>query len=123
MGQAGLTAPGTVKGKASYMAPEQARGQDVDARADLFALGVILWELCAGRRLFARESEFATFEALTSAEPISPALCPEKGCVMAGDSAPANCGISGTYRCGLGGVRVTGANGGLPGALIGSPAR
>ncbi|MFT3916882.1 MAG: serine/threonine-protein kinase [Anaeromyxobacteraceae bacterium] len=71
--QAGLTAPGTLKGKVAYMAPEQARGAaDVDARADLFALGVVLWELCAGRRLFARESEGATLAALLSGEPISP---------------------------------------------------
>ncbi|MFO0581759.1 MAG: serine/threonine-protein kinase [Anaeromyxobacter sp.] len=71
--QAGLTAPGTLKGKVAYMAPEQARGAaDVDARADLFALGVVLWELCAGRRLFARESEGATLAALLAGDPISP---------------------------------------------------
>lgn len=39
-------------GKAAYMSPEQARGQDIDARSDLFAAGIILWELCAGRRLY-----------------------------------------------------------------------
>jgi len=71
--QAGLTAPGTLKGKVAYMAPEQARGDvAVDARADLFALGVVLWELCAGRRLFARDSEGATLAAVLSDEPISP---------------------------------------------------
>jgi len=72
-GQAGLTEPGTVKGKLAYMPPEQARGGAVDARADLYALGVVLWELCAGRRLFARESEVATFAAVTSEEAVSPA--------------------------------------------------
>jgi serine/threonine-protein kinase len=66
------TAPGTVKGKAAYMAPEQARGEVVDARADVFALGVMLWELCAGRRLFARDSEANTLAALLGGDPVSP---------------------------------------------------
>jgi serine/threonine-protein kinase len=73
MGLAGLTAPGTLKGKIAYMAPEQARGEAVDARADVFALGVILWELCAGRRLFARDTDAATLAALLGPEPVSPA--------------------------------------------------
>ena len=47
-----VTATGSVKGKLSYMAPEQARGGEVDARADLFAVGVILWETATGRRLW-----------------------------------------------------------------------
>ncbi len=41
-----------VKGKAGYMSPEQARGEEVDARADVFAAGIVLWELIAGRRLY-----------------------------------------------------------------------
>jgi len=72
MGGAGLTDPGTVKGKVAYMAPEQARGAPVDARADVFSLGVVLWELCAGRRLFARDSDAATVAAVLSDETISP---------------------------------------------------
>jgi tRNA A-37 threonylcarbamoyl transferase component Bud32 len=72
LGTAEATAPGTVKGKLAYMAPEQARGEPVDGRTDLFALGVMLWELCAGRRLFARDGDAATLAALLSAEPISP---------------------------------------------------
>ncbi|HZZ83543.1 MAG TPA: protein kinase [Anaeromyxobacteraceae bacterium] len=67
-----LTAPGTLKGKLAYMAPEQARAEPVDGRADVFALGVVLWELCAGRRLFARDGEAAILAAVTGAEPISP---------------------------------------------------
>ena len=71
LGAAEATSPGTVKGKAAYMPPEQARGEAVDGRADVFALGVILWELCAGRRLFARDSDAATLSALLSAAPPS----------------------------------------------------
>jgi serine/threonine protein kinase len=41
-----------LKGKAGYMSPEHARGQAIDARADVFAAGIILWELAAGRRLY-----------------------------------------------------------------------
>ncbi len=72
MSRVGLTRPGTIKGKLAYMAPEQARGEPVDARADVFSLGVVLWELCAGRRLFARESEAATLAAVLSSERLSP---------------------------------------------------
>jgi serine/threonine-protein kinase len=41
-----------VAGKSAYMAPEHARGEQVDSRSDLFAAGILLWELCAGRRLY-----------------------------------------------------------------------
>lgn len=41
-----------VAGKSAYMAPEHARGDEIDARADIFAAGIVLWELCAGRRLY-----------------------------------------------------------------------
>jgi serine/threonine protein kinase len=46
----------TIKGKLRYMAPEQVLGRPLDGRSDLFAVGVILWELLAGRSLFARET-------------------------------------------------------------------
>jgi tRNA A-37 threonylcarbamoyl transferase component Bud32 len=47
-----VTQPGKVRGKCAYMAPEQARGRAVDARADVFALGVVLWECLTGTALF-----------------------------------------------------------------------
>lgn len=51
------TRPGTLKGKFAYMAPEQARGESVDRRADIYALGIVMWEALTGRRLFAGDSE------------------------------------------------------------------
>ncbi|AKF08702.1 serine/threonine-protein kinase [Sandaracinus amylolyticus] len=58
------TATGTVKGKFAYMAPEQMRGQSVDRRADVWALGVLLWETIALRRLFRRGSDPETVFAV-----------------------------------------------------------
>ncbi|MET0402008.1 MAG: protein kinase [Cystobacter sp.] len=59
-GSTSNTATGVLKGKYPYMSPEQADGQAVDARSDLFALGVVLWELLTGRRLFKGESDLMT---------------------------------------------------------------
>jgi serine/threonine protein kinase len=90
MSLAGLTEPGTLKGKTAYMAPEQAGGGKVDGRADVYALGVVLWELCAGRRLFARETEAATLAAVLGGPPPSPpsawneAVPPELDAVVLG---------------------------------------
>lgn len=58
------TAAGTVKGKLTYMAPEQAELREVDQRADLFACGIVLWECLAMRRLFAAASPAATLTKL-----------------------------------------------------------
>ncbi len=69
LGRLGDTNAGSLKGKLGYMAPEQARGEPVDARADIFSLGVVLWECAAGRRLFLRENELATLRAVVY-EPI-----------------------------------------------------
>jgi serine/threonine protein kinase len=53
-----------VTGHVGYVAPEQARGDPVDVRADLFPVGVMMWELLTGQRLFARDNEAATLHAL-----------------------------------------------------------
>src|ERR1700690_412184 len=64
------TATGVIKGKLTYMAPEQARGDEVDARADLYAVGVMLWEAVTGRRRWPKGlSQPALFTRLASGEP------------------------------------------------------
>ncbi len=61
------TDPGVVKGKFSYLSPEAAFGQPVDARTDVFALGIVIWEMLAGRRLFLGESDFQTVKLVQQA--------------------------------------------------------
>jgi eukaryotic-like serine/threonine-protein kinase len=59
--------PGIIKGKISYLSPEAAKGLPVDGRTDIFAVGIILWELLAGRRLFMGESDLETVRMVQSA--------------------------------------------------------
>ena len=58
------TATDFVKGKPAYMSPEQANGQPLDGRSDLFAVGVMLWEMLTGKRLFSAEDTRATLAAV-----------------------------------------------------------
>lgn len=58
------TMTGTIKGKLAYMSPEQILARGIDRRSDIFSLGVVLWELVTGCRLFARESDAATLYAI-----------------------------------------------------------
>ena len=78
-----LTNPGVVMGTVAYMAPEQARGQAVDPRADIFSLGAVLYEMLAGRSAFQRDTPTDTMVAILKEDPpelattdpkISPAL-------------------------------------------------
>jgi serine/threonine protein kinase len=52
--------PGIIKGKFSYLSPEAAMAQEVDARTDVFAVGIILWEILSGQRLFLGDTDFQT---------------------------------------------------------------
>ena len=64
------TDPGTVVGTANYMSPEQARGQEVDARSDIFSLGVVLYEMLAGRAPFEGETPSDLIAAILTTEPL-----------------------------------------------------
>ncbi len=59
-GRSQHTATGILKGKFPYMSPEQAQGEELDCRSDVFALGIVLWEQLTGRRLFKGENDLAT---------------------------------------------------------------
>ncbi len=79
LGSAIRTHKGIIKGKLEYIAPEQMLGGKLDSRADLYAVGVMLWEATAGRRRFGGLSESAVMKALSSREP-----CETPGAVSRG---------------------------------------
>ena len=58
------TKAGTLKGKFAYMSPEQATGETIDLRTDIFSLGIVMWELLAKERLFVAESEIGTLKKI-----------------------------------------------------------
>jgi serine/threonine protein kinase len=62
------TQAGILKGKFGYMSPEQVRGMEIDRRSDIFAVGVILYEMLTGEKLFVGESDFSTLEKVRNAD-------------------------------------------------------
>ncbi|HEY7574081.1 MAG TPA: serine/threonine-protein kinase [Thermoanaerobaculia bacterium] len=66
-----LTEPGLISGTLGYMSPEQVRGEPVDARSDIFALGTVLYEMLAGRKAFSGASKVETLNAILKEEPDS----------------------------------------------------
>ena len=80
--------PGIIKGKFGYLSPEVALGQVADARTDIFAVGIILWEMLAGRRLFVGNTDLETVHLVQSAripplEQFNPQVTPELSRVVA----------------------------------------
>lgn len=71
-GKVSLTQPGILKGKFSYMSPEQAEGEEIDQRSDLFSCGIMLHEMLSGRRLFLDEKEIRTIENVRRAKVAPP---------------------------------------------------
>jgi serine/threonine protein kinase len=64
-----LTEVGTVLGTAAYMSPEQTKGEQTDARSDIFSFGVVLYEMLSGRRAFSKNSAIETMAAIVRDEP------------------------------------------------------
>ena len=80
--QIASTDQGVVKGKFSYLSPEAASGLAVDKRADIFAVGILLWEMFTGRRLFYGETDYQTVELVRQARipsiaALNPDIAPE----------------------------------------------
>lgn len=70
--QIAQTRAGVLKGKYSYMSPEQVRGPKIDHRSDLFALGLVFYEMLTGARAFERDSSLKTLKAIVQDKPVNP---------------------------------------------------
>jgi len=88
-GRMQTTKDGQVKGKLSYMPPEQLRGEDVTRQTDIYAVGVMLWELVTGKRLFAGDNEGVIVGKILEGK-VSP---PSHVSLMGGRTMPANRGL------------------------------
>ncbi|HKM46211.1 MAG TPA: protein kinase [Terriglobales bacterium] len=67
-----LTAMGVIPGTAVYMSPEQARGEELDPRSDLFSFGVVLYEMTTGKKPFSTGNVITTLDAVLNQKPVSP---------------------------------------------------
>jgi serine/threonine protein kinase len=69
-----LTREGAMMGTASYMSPEQIRGEKIDARTDLFSFGLVLYEMATGRQAFSGTTTAVVHDAILNREPVSPLI-------------------------------------------------
>jgi serine/threonine protein kinase len=70
--QLAQTRAGVLKGKYAYMSPEQVRGAKIDARSDIFAVGLVFYEMLTGTRAFERDSSLKTLKAIVQEKPLNP---------------------------------------------------